>query len=64
MYQNRTTATKEMMKQTKMMEIVQVVLIAMEMMHYEKYYQWKKGADEYLTKNGTETEIPKSLTLW
>ena len=47
-----------------MMEIVQVVLIAMEMMHYEKYYQWKKGADEYLTKNGTETEIPKSPTLW
>ena len=29
-----------------------------------KYYQWKKGADGYLTKIRIETEISQWLTLW
>ena len=29
-----------------------------------KYYQWKKGADGYLTKIRIETEISNSLALW
>ena len=53
-----------MMKPTKMMEIVDAILIVMEMMQYEKYYQWKKCAVGYLTKKRTETEISELLTLW
>ena len=46
------------------MEVVQAALIAMEMMQYEKCYQWKKCAVGYVTKNRIETEISESLTLW
>ena len=58
---NRMTSAKEMMKPTKMMEIVQAALIVTETMKQYANITSGKGG---LTKIRIETKISESLTLW